>query len=67
MGWLSKVRHGVLGLTIKAGTDDLRDSPALAVAALLRQAGAKLVGYDPALRSGDTRADMAGIHVVHEP
>ena len=47
-GSLSKVRLGVLGLTFKAGTDDLRDSPALAVAALLRQAGAKLMAYDPA-------------------
>jgi UDPglucose 6-dehydrogenase len=66
-GSLSKARLGVLGLTFKAGTDDLRDSPALAVAALLRQAGAKLVGYDPALRSGDTRADLDGIAVVDDP
>ncbi|MBC8092750.1 MAG: UDP-glucose 6-dehydrogenase, partial [Pseudonocardia sp.] len=41
-------RIGLLGLTFKAGTDDLRDSPALAVAALLRREGADLVGYDPA-------------------
>ena len=60
-GSLSKVRLGLLGLTFKAGTDDLRDSPALAVAALLRQAGAELVAYDPALRSGDVRADLDGI------
>jgi UDPglucose 6-dehydrogenase len=66
-GSLSKVRLGVLGLTFKAGTDDLRDSPALAVSALLRQAGAKLVAYDPALRSGDTRPDLDGIAVVDDP
>ncbi len=66
-GSLSKVRLGVLGLTFKAGTDDLRDSPALAVAALLRQAGANLVGYDPALRSGDVRADLDGITLVDDP
>lgn len=48
-GSLTRVRLGLLGLTFKAGTDDLRDSPALAIAALLRQAGADLVGYDPAL------------------
>jgi UDPglucose 6-dehydrogenase len=66
-GSLSKVKLGVLGLTFKAGTDDLRDSPALAVAALLRQAGAHLVGYDPALRSGDTRGDLDGITLVDDP
>jgi UDPglucose 6-dehydrogenase len=48
-GSLTRVRLGLLGLTFKAGTDDLRDSPALAIAALLRQDGAELVGYDPAL------------------
>lgn len=66
-GSLSKVRLAVLGLTFKAGTDDLRDSPALAVSALLRQAGAKLIGYDPALRSGDVRADLDGITLVDDP
>jgi UDPglucose 6-dehydrogenase len=66
-GSLSKVRLGILGLTFKAGTDDLRDSPALAVSALLRQAGAKLVAYDPALRSGDTRAELDGITVADDP
>ncbi|MBW0093970.1 UDP-glucose/GDP-mannose dehydrogenase family protein [Pseudonocardia sp. KRD-184] len=47
-GSLDGVRVGLLGLTFKAGTDDLRDSPALAVAALLRAEGAVLTGYDPA-------------------
>ena len=46
-GSLAGTRIGLLGLTFKAGTDDLRDSPALAVAALLRAEGAELVGYDP--------------------
>jgi UDPglucose 6-dehydrogenase len=50
-GSLSGVRIGLLGLTFKAGTDDLRDSPALAVAALLRAEGAELVGYDPGVRA----------------
>lgn len=63
-GSLSHVRLGLLGLTFKAGTDDLRDSPALAVAALLRQAGAELVGYDPALAGG---TDLGPVSVVDDP
>jgi UDPglucose 6-dehydrogenase len=64
-GSLSHTRIAVLGLTFKAGTDDLRDSPALAVAALLRQAGADLVGYDPAL-TGD-RPELSALTVVDDP
>ncbi|MDT7785863.1 MAG: UDPglucose 6-dehydrogenase [Pseudonocardiales bacterium] len=63
-GSLSHVRLGLLGLTFKAGTDDLRDSPALAVAALLKQAGADLVGYDPALAGG---TDLGPVSVVDDP
>ncbi len=67
-GSLSHTRIGVLGLTFKAGTDDLRDSPALAVSALLRQAGAELVGYDPALTTDtDTRPELDGLTVVDDP
>jgi UDPglucose 6-dehydrogenase len=46
-GSLVGKRIGLLGLTFKAGTDDLRDSPALAVAAGLRAEGAELTGFDP--------------------
>lgn len=48
-GTLAGARIGLLGLTFKAGTDDLRDSPALAVAALLAAEGAETTGYDPAV------------------
>lgn len=66
-GSLRGVQIGLLGLTFKAGTDDLRDSPALAVAALLRQAGAVLVGYDPAVVAGRDQPELAGITVVNDP
>jgi UDPglucose 6-dehydrogenase len=46
-GCLTDKRIGLLGLTFKAGTDDLRDSPALAVAADLLAEGAELTGFDP--------------------
>ncbi|MGE3285938.1 MAG: UDP-glucose/GDP-mannose dehydrogenase family protein [Pseudonocardia sp.] len=66
-GSLSRVRLGLLGITFKAGTDDLRDSPSLAVAALLRQAGAELVAYDPAVPADSTAPDLADITVVDDP
>ncbi|TDP93881.1 UDP-glucose dehydrogenase family protein [Labedaea rhizosphaerae] len=67
-GSLSRSRIGVLGLTFKSGTNDLRDSPALAVAALLRQAGAELIGYDPVLSTdGADGADLAGVSMVDDP
>ena len=46
------VRLGLLGMTFKAGTEDLRDSPALAVAKLLAADGAELTGHDPAIPAG---------------
>lgn len=48
-GDLTGVRIGLLGLTFKAGTDDLRDSPALVIARLLAAQGALVSGYDPAV------------------
>ena len=41
-------RHvAVLGLAFKAGTDDVRDSPALAVIAQLAERGARVSAFDP--------------------
>ena len=37
----------VLGLTFKPNTDDMRDSPAIAVVQTLQDAGAIVSGYDP--------------------
>ena len=44
---LSGQRIAVLGATFKPNTDDVRDAPALAVAALLHKAGADVRVYDP--------------------
>jgi UDPglucose 6-dehydrogenase len=56
-GSLSKKKIALFGLTFKAKTHDLRDSPALAVAALLRQAGAELVAYDPGISAETARIE----------
>jgi len=41
-------RLGVLGLAFKGGTDDVRESPAIAVIRSLIQEGCKIHAYDPA-------------------
>jgi UDPglucose 6-dehydrogenase len=46
-GDLSSKRIAVWGLTFKAGTDDLRDSPAVAICQRLLAAGATLTVFDP--------------------
>jgi len=56
--FLRKVRHalwtlrgkrlGVLGLAFKGGTDDVRESPAIAIVRALVKEGAQVRAYDPA-------------------
>ena len=53
---LADARVGVLGLTFKAHTDDLRDSPALTIVGKLRASGARVRAFDPAVRPGDAAA-----------
>ena len=49
-------RHvAALGLTFKAGTDDLRDSPAVEVLRRVAAAGIKVKSYDPAVLVGENR------------
>jgi UDPglucose 6-dehydrogenase len=55
-------RIAAWGLTFKARTDDLRDSPSLNVLARLRQRGAEIRAYDPAV----TQA-LDGLEVVEDP
>jgi UDPglucose 6-dehydrogenase len=45
---LRKKRLGVLGLSFKGGTDDIRESPALEIIKMLLDAGASICAYVPA-------------------
>ena len=51
------------GLTFKAGTDDLRDSPAIKILTMLRDAGATIRAYDPTAKA--PYAAYPWINVVH--
>ncbi|MGA1551435.1 MAG: UDP-glucose dehydrogenase family protein [Ilumatobacteraceae bacterium] len=55
---LNGVRVGVLGLTFKAGTDDLRDSPSVAIIGKLRQLGASITAFDPTTAADVSPARM---------
>jgi UDPglucose 6-dehydrogenase len=56
----------MLGLTFKPNTDDMRDSPSIAIAQTLLDAGAELVAYDP---EGMELAKplMPGVKMVDSP
>jgi UDPglucose 6-dehydrogenase len=68
-GDLEGVVVAAWGLTFKAGTDDLRESPALEVIARLRERGASVRAYDPAIgaESVGGRPTLDGIEVVDDP
>ena len=56
-------RIALLGLAFKAGTDDIRFSPAIALARLLLESGALVVGFDP--KAGPSAArDVAGLAIA---
>jgi len=57
-GTLDGVTVGVLGLAFKADTDDVRDSPALAIVERLVEEGAVVQAFDPAIRSVDVAVTM---------
>lgn len=46
---------GVLGLAFKAGTDDIRSSPAMKLIEILQQAGAIITAFDPKAQSNAIR------------
>jgi UDPglucose 6-dehydrogenase len=46
-GTLTNKSIGVLGVTFKPNTDDMRDAPSLDIIPLLQKAGARIRAYDP--------------------
>ena len=58
-------RVGVWGLTFKAGTDDLRQSPSIEVIKRLIAAGVLVQGYDPAVH--EQVADAPELEVTEDP
>jgi UDPglucose 6-dehydrogenase len=61
LGGVANARIAIWGLAFKAGTDDVRDSLALRIIADLHERGAKLLAFDPSVRSFgfETPCEMA--------
>ena len=66
-GSLDGALVGAWGLTFKARTDDLRESPSLQVIGRLRALGARVRAYDPAVAAGAQRPELEGVEVVDDP
>ncbi len=65
-GSLDGKRVGVWGLTFKANTDDLRDSPALVIVEKLLAEGAHVCAYDPAA-DDRTQTRLPRVELASDP
>lgn len=64
---LNGLKVAVLGLTFKAGTDDLREAPSLNNVELLLKSGANIYAYDPVGIENFKKKYPTQIHYVETP
>jgi UDPglucose 6-dehydrogenase len=63
---LEDKRIALLGLSFKPGTDDIRFSPPLALARLLQDEGATVVGYDPEA-AANAKSELPALELAPDP
>jgi UDPglucose 6-dehydrogenase len=64
-GGLHRRRIAMWGVAFKAGTDDVRESPALRIARILQADGAEVVAYDPEASSDELTMAATALDAVH--
>lgn len=65
-GDLDGKRVGVLGLTFKPNTDDMRDAPSVALIKRLQEGGAEVVAFDPVGRE-QAEPMLPGVTFANDP
>lgn len=58
---------GLLGLTFKPDTDDMRDAPSIDLIAQLKRLGAKVKAYDPIISQDGLQPSLVGVELVGNP
>jgi UDPglucose 6-dehydrogenase len=66
LGKIDQMDIGLLGLAFKSNTDDIREAPALKIAALLQARGAAVRAYDPVAMESAARL-LPGVRMCADP
>ncbi|MFA5593416.1 MAG: UDP-glucose/GDP-mannose dehydrogenase family protein [Micavibrio sp.] len=65
-GSVKDMKIGILGVSFKPNTDDVRDAPSLVILPILKELGAHIVAHDP-IAMEQAQKNLSGIEWVEDP